>query len=295
MQSRNLLTLTVLSAVLLIGIGSCTRTKGCTDPSATNYNANAGIDNGTCQYAVTFYFDQTAPTATVTMNNQSQTITTPYPGGAPSCGAAGCANFSLLPGTYNYTGTSSTTQWSGTVGVNGGKCATILLQQDMGVATFYFNQNGASATVTVNGQTANVTTAYLTGAPLCGINDTGCASFSLPAGTYAYTASSATAHWSGNITITAEGCTEVLLPQATGAVVFWTHTASYGIITVNINGGSEKITSSVTGGTPACGFAGCANFNLVPGTYAYSASATNGATWNGNVTITLNGCNNVLF
>ena len=45
-----------LGAVVLTGavlIGTSCKKKGCTDPTATNYNEKAKKDDGTCEYAPT--------------------------------------------------------------------------------------------------------------------------------------------------------------------------------------------------------------------------------------------------
>ena len=75
-----------------------------------------------------------------------------------------------------------------------------------------------------------------------------------------------------------------------GSVIFWTASNSLGTITVNISNLQSTITSYLTGGVPTCGFTGCATFDLTPGTYAYTATSQSGANWNGDVTITINGC-----
>lgn len=45
---------------IAIAISSCTKTEGCKDITATNYDANADEDDGNCTYEakVTFWFDQ---------------------------------------------------------------------------------------------------------------------------------------------------------------------------------------------------------------------------------------------
>jgi hypothetical protein len=208
MLSKSLLFRFIIAAAVLVIISSCARHPGCTDPNATNYNVNAQVDNGTCLYDVTFYFDQ----------------------------------------------------------------------------------NGPNATVNINNQTGNITANYQSGAPTCSVNATGCANFTLPVGTYGYTASSTLSSWSGTVVVDGSGCQDVVLPQSTGAVVFYTTSNSFGNITVNINSGSGTITSYITSGIPTCGYSGCATFDLAPGVYAYTASSTSGANWNSSVTITADGC-----
>jgi hypothetical protein len=214
MRSLNLITRFLLASALLLTIASCERHPGCTDVNATNYNVNAQVDNGTCLYDVTFYFDENGPNATVNINNQTGTVSKNYQSAAPTCGvnAAGCANFTLPVGSYAYSATSNFTTWSG-----------------------------------------------------------------------------------GTVVVDGSGCQDVLLAQSTGSAIFWTASNTYGNILVTFNGGQGNITSFVTGGTPACGFTGCATFDVPPGTYAYTATAQNGANWSGNVTISADVCSAIVF
>ena len=166
-----------------------------------------------------------------------------------------------------------------------------------GQATFYFDQNGPNATVTIGGQSASVTANYQTGAPGCGTGAVGCANFTLPAGSYRYTASSASTSWSDTLTISPNGCSLVDLPQSTGSVTFWTSSTAYGNITVVIGGGlGTGVVSAVLSSTPLCGASGCATFNLPPGIYSYTAAATNGTTWGpSNFTVMADGCQPLSF
>jgi hypothetical protein len=110
----NLVLRLAVAGLLIAGISGCAR-EGCTDPSATNYNSRANVDNGTCIYTgqALFYFDQNGPNAAVSINGQSGTITSNYPSTPPTCGSSGCATFSLaasVQGTsYPYTASSSLT------------------------------------------------------------------------------------------------------------------------------------------------------------------------------------------
>jgi hypothetical protein len=121
--------LAAIAAVFLVGISSCTKTKGCTDPTATNYNASAEQDDGTCAYAgnVVFYYATSGTNATVVINGQTGTVTTAF-SSTPSCGTSGCANFTLPIGTYNYTASSTFTNWSGSVIVTKNGCTAQVLQ-----------------------------------------------------------------------------------------------------------------------------------------------------------------------
>jgi hypothetical protein len=59
---------------------------------------------------------------TVTLNGQSGSIVNYYSSGAPSCGATGCANFSLPAGTYSFSASCSSYTWNGTVTSTSGGC-----------------------------------------------------------------------------------------------------------------------------------------------------------------------------
>ncbi len=73
-----------------------------------------------------------------------------------------------------------------------------------------------------------------------------------------------------------------------GNVDFWNDNPAVGLITVYVSSSSGSITSNVT--PSSCGTSGCANFSLPAGTYSYSASATTGETWSGNVNFSSGGC-----
>lgn len=66
-----------------------------------------------------------------------------------------------------------------------------------------------SITVTLSGSTGTISQYYSSGTPDCGAS--GCANFSLPAGSYNFTAKCSTKNWSGTITITADGCSRMRL------------------------------------------------------------------------------------
>ena len=74
-----------------------------------------------------------------------------------------------------------------------------------------------------------------------------------------------------------------------GNVMFW-FDRNNGVGTVTINGQSANINGFVTGGVPNCGNNVSANFTLQEGSYIYSASATNGLTWNDTATVFANNC-----
>jgi hypothetical protein len=65
----------------------------------------------------------------VTVNGLTQTITVYYPNGGVDCGSAGCANFHLPVGTYNYYAEEQGTfnYWSGQITIPKNGCSSLLL------------------------------------------------------------------------------------------------------------------------------------------------------------------------
>lgn len=77
---------------------------------------------------ITFYFDTAGENAaTVTIGGNTGQVTTSYTTSVPTCGAPGCANFSLPTGKYTYTATSSSGTWSDTVTITANACILKLL------------------------------------------------------------------------------------------------------------------------------------------------------------------------
>ena len=75
--------------------------------------------NGSIQYS---------PQVKVTIGSQTETITNYYPNGISTCDMAGCANFTLPVGSYNYHAWSGTTSWDNTVDIEQGKCFKMQLR-----------------------------------------------------------------------------------------------------------------------------------------------------------------------
>ena len=207
--------ITTILKMLIIGfaldaIGSCQRIHGCTDPYAYNYNPDAQVSNGSCQYGVTFYFDQNGANASVNIANQSGNVTANFQNGAPNCGAQGCANFYLPVGAYPYTAQSATTSWSGTLNVTAG-CNVVLLAQSTGSVVFWTASNTfGTITVNINNGSGTISSYVTGGVPSCGF--TGCATFDLQPGVYAYTATSQSgASWNGSVNVSGDACQPVQL------------------------------------------------------------------------------------
>ena len=82
---------------IAITTNSCKKTKGCTDPKALNRNADAEVDNGSCNYSTAiFYMSVINPARPVTVTvagNNIGMITSQFPNGPGNCSAPGCAVF----------------------------------------------------------------------------------------------------------------------------------------------------------------------------------------------------------
>ncbi|MDX1902639.1 MAG: hypothetical protein SFU27_00660 [Thermonemataceae bacterium] len=100
----------------------------CSNGGGGNNNGGGGNNNSTIGSA-TFWTqtDLGCGSITVSCGGTTQTITSYYSSGNPGCSASGCANFSLAPGTYNYSASCSSYTWDGTITVTAGNCSTMRL------------------------------------------------------------------------------------------------------------------------------------------------------------------------
>lgn len=81
--------------------------------------------------------------------------------------------------------------------------------QYAGNAVFWFDEPRSDATLHINGKQGVITQYYPVEYPVCG--SSGCANFSLAAGTYTYHAESSTSIWDGSMTVYANECSLILL------------------------------------------------------------------------------------
>ena len=58
----------------------------------------------------------------VTLHNQGSGTITDYYSSSPSCGASGCANFTVPPGTYSFSASCDGHTWDSTVTVSANQC-----------------------------------------------------------------------------------------------------------------------------------------------------------------------------
>jgi hypothetical protein len=78
-----------------------------------------------------------------------------------------------------------------------------------------------------------------------------------------------------------------------GNLQFWTSNNWGENIFVTVNGSTSLITSYYSG-VPSCDNSGCANFDLAPGVFYYSAETVSGSLiWSGSAEVTSNGCTNI--
>jgi hypothetical protein len=130
MKKRNILFVFVM-LLSVCGITSCHRT-GCTDVNACNYDAKAKVTDGSCidKGKVIFWKSTAGGTAdiTVTINSTEGTVTTQQTS-IPACDAAGCATFTLCPGSYHYEASSGILgeNWEGNAVITEDGCLTVQL------------------------------------------------------------------------------------------------------------------------------------------------------------------------
>ena len=142
MKSTVLLTISVLSLMLI----SCKK-EGCIDIDATNYDANAKKDNGTCTFegSNVFWYDEAVATFLVSDDAVSlfyyvdgQLIGSSAAGAywtsAPDCGqdasttvTKNLGNVKTQSYTYEVIDQSGWSYWSGTLNFNANTCISVEL------------------------------------------------------------------------------------------------------------------------------------------------------------------------
>ena len=163
----------------------------------------------------------------------------------------------------------------------------------------FWTKNSTLGAITVkfggSGEMKQITQYQTSGNPSgCGVP--GFANYNKAAGTYSYTASSASGvQWSGSVNVpTNNGCflqelaysgtgggggTGGTSGTTTGHLTVWSKNAGAGTITVSCGGQTKYITAKYSS-APNCEASGCAIFNLPYGTYTINASGSNGTSWN---------------
>ena len=72
-------------------------------------------------------YDLGCGNVTVNCSGNTRTISSYYSSGTPSCGASGCATFTLTPGTYTYSASCNGGSWNNSFTVTDNGCAKIQL------------------------------------------------------------------------------------------------------------------------------------------------------------------------
>jgi hypothetical protein len=109
------------------GTNSCYATCEASDAACagTVWKGTASTGGGTTTTGQALFWTRSdfgCGSVSVTYNGQSGSITSFYSGGAPGCGATGCATFTMNPGTYNYSASCTGKTWSGQVTISAGNC-----------------------------------------------------------------------------------------------------------------------------------------------------------------------------
>ena len=62
--------------VAIVSFSSCKKEEGCTDPTATSYNSEAEVDNGSCQYEgeVVFWYGSSTSQGLIDFDSNSLTF-----------------------------------------------------------------------------------------------------------------------------------------------------------------------------------------------------------------------------
>lgn len=197
--------------------------------------------------------------------------------------------------SYSQTVTISNVQTNGGGGGGG---------NTIGRVAFYTGQAAGwtSIEITVDGSfVGTISGLFFSGMPNCEANGT--VTVRKSPGTYSYSAKSNTGvTWSGNVTITANGCLAQRLDfpstgsQSTGKISFWGKKhSSWTSIDISVEG---KYIGTITGldNEPACGGNGMLTITMpyrsAPYTYTCKDN-TDGHTWSGGTDIPINSCRSI--
>lgn len=214
------LTSLLLTTIAMFIIFSCTKDSGSGNNNGSGGNGGGG---GATTGQVIFWTssDFGCGNITVVCNGISRQITGYYSSGTPDCGDTYGANFTLNPGSYNFTATcSGGNSWSGNITITAGICSKMQLTGGTGggggtgISAMFWASDLGCGPITVNfyGQQKQIT-ASSTSAPSCGTN--GFATFdNLPYIITGYTASCSSLSWSGSVSTTPGTCTKIQLTRA---------------------------------------------------------------------------------
>ena len=142
----------------IILVSSCTKEIDSTNNGSGSTGNNTGTtgsgSGSTVNGSVVFWFasDLVGGNIKVTINGSTNYISSFY-STSPSCGASGCANFTLPIGSYTYTASNDSDTWSGTVNSTSNGCSKIKLTANVSGSTG--NGGGSSINMDLNGKWIN--------------------------------------------------------------------------------------------------------------------------------------------
>ncbi len=136
-------------AILTLFSVSCSKKKGCTDPTSINYDSKAEENDNSCAYEgnIIFYYDQSVseelvnsevPNLTYYVDNKlvGSSASSVYFTSKPNCGAQGSMTVKKSLGTsknqsftYSVKGNDNEEIWGGTVIVNANDCTILQLTE----------------------------------------------------------------------------------------------------------------------------------------------------------------------
>ena len=105
------------NGTITITVGGC---------STVQLTSSGGGGGGTGNGVIWTAIDQGCGNITVVCNGQTRTISSYY-SSTPACGASGCANFTLSPGTYPFTANCTGRSWNGNITITASGCSHIQL------------------------------------------------------------------------------------------------------------------------------------------------------------------------
>jgi PKD repeat protein len=119
-------------------------------------------------------------------------------------GLGNISSGNTLSTSYAYTGTYSVELTASGNGESNSSFQTITVVPATGIVTFWLGATHNQTTVTINNTEAIITEIITSGTPTC--DQSGCATFILPSGTYSFTATDGTSNWSGSVTVPINQC-----------------------------------------------------------------------------------------
>lgn len=204
--------LKIIFISILIFCSSCVK-KGCTDSDACNYNSSATRDDGTCNYGC---YDIGSSSGGSSSGGSSSggsssggylctnTCTYAYDGVCDDGGSGSSYSVCDYGTDCNDCGSRPALGGSSSGGSSSGSSSG---GSSYGRISFYTTSDFGcgNISVTVSGEGTQYITGYYSSG-ISGCNNSSCAEFTLPPGTYNYSASCDSYTWNNSFTITEDGC-----------------------------------------------------------------------------------------